>query len=438
MSRLEGRSQTPCGLPNFTEVARLPKRLTLAQTLTKSLILEANRELPEPLPEPDTRTNAKKEKEKKENNHRFTKIYTPQLPQIYSRNTSRKIREQHCDDIAMTFLRFPELPFELQDRIWELAIPEPTPMARFAVLLPSHGEGQTSLDLLGLCGPDIGCLQRGALDTTALMQATHRSRTLSLSRRPSEPFLLASYQSGKEPDSYQEVWTGFGLTHPADPFKSIHSGSPELYYDTITDSSSDLVILVKGWDKIQKGWYYPGSFRDLRTPRASSVRDEASKPLRHLAIIWSPHIIDTPRPGAARHGPAMDVGRLHEDIPDLLSNYKFRQLHTLYLLVDGNAIVKSGLRNPTSLPRGYLDFQFKSEAPLPGPWRCGRREYFEVPPEQLKLPFLMANSLYWIMYAISEAARNGKLGAGGIGFPVRDDGERFRIGILYWRWVSER
>lgn len=318
----------------------------------------------------------------------------------------------------MNFPRFGELPPELQDLVWEFSIPQPSPIAHCAHLQPGSRKPLMALHVYGpVRGRHASSLKRSrgpSFDTEAyrgferpkvlrkLLQTTRRSRTVSLRHpdalEPVESTILAGW--------------GEPLSNVADP----------RCYDLQINVATDLVVLDKmhrsdslGYGTLDKTWV------------------QRLDPIRYLAV---------PYPGNERE--------LDHQIKVLVKPY--RHLRVLYVLLepedlqdckgpweqDLNSKVGSSSGGGLSLFE-YLE-AYKEGRFHPGPFRCGQREYFEVPAEQIR--FLEGlESLIGVLENIRVRRRMkaDRQLVGGVDvlaegkFSTMDDIEPMRFRFMSWR-----
>lgn len=249
----------------------------------------------------------------------------------------------------MTFPRFAELPLELQDHVWELCIPNPPPLAHFAqAQLEDSKRFKRSIDGPPLLYRQTSSLKRSWISTidagpyrdldryTALRTLLHtasRSRAVALRH----PDALDPVESVLLPESDVPSPEEDNLSKPA----------------LRVNAATDLVILEGDW------------YMGILSQEICSMGLQCHEPLRYLAISNSK---DEVRIGSW----------------SLLNMY--RQLRVLYILLEPD---KLRGRQPWEYNQEMEDdletfIAVYAEGRIrPGPFRCGRREYFEIPPQQI-------------------------------------------------------
>ena len=263
----------------------------------------------------------------------------------------------------MDFPRFSEFPLELQDLVWELCIPNPPPVAHVAQLQRagiqtySRSSGHKRLrrdklepSLKRSCTPKVTTEPYLGLDrpTTlrTLLQTTSRSRAVSLRHADA----LAPIESAILVEGSSTVSDDAQIPYPA----------------LRINAATDLVVL-------EAGWYL--EFASL--PGFSGCGMRCPEPLHYLAV---------PYPGRKE---------LSNGIYALLSAYQ--GLEVLYMLIEPGELCASEQPWPEDLEWPDKPWPEEDEYSLetyiaayvegrirPGRFRCGRREYFEIPAQKIR------------------------------------------------------
>lgn len=329
----------------------------------------------------------------------------------------------------MAFPRFTELPLELQDLVWEFCIPNAPPAAHVAHLLkngvqnPERSEwgkplqGEQEPSLMRSCTPEAATEPYLNLDRPIalqiLLKTTSRSRAVALRHvdalAPIVPAILAGEDTAMrsctpevetEPDldldpialqallrmtSRSRAVVHRDVDEPAPIVATIlpggdtaasneaQTGVPELRINAATD----LVILEEGW------------YRELKSVHGMTLYHlQCPEPLHYLAFPYS--------------GWQEELDR---GLNALLSAY--HKLKVLYILIEPDELLRASEQPWVEYeePEWSGEEEFSDDVGLgdddvvsldaylatyvegsirPGPFRCGRREYFEVPAEQIR------------------------------------------------------
>ncbi|KAK0373569.1 hypothetical protein CLIM01_09095 [Colletotrichum limetticola] len=277
------------------------------------------------------------------------------------------------------FALFPNLPLELQDKVWEAALPPPAPTA-FHVQLARHPMGRTedgSIDRynvkdrvllyrLRTSGSphllDRDCVMSTLFGMLFVCHRSYRVATRALKFiKPSHPFLLR----GGDSSSYTLILRG---------------GDSLGAYHMEVDAMRDLIILNTGWQWPCRLISTAGVFR-LHVPT----------PLRCLALAW---------PGPHQVGPSDGRSSFYnsEALNGLLTLWGSRTLRALYVVVDpahlreaekpwpawGNRWSVPMYAGSDTILEDYLaSFEVDASSQTQYLFQRGNRRYFEVSAEQV-------------------------------------------------------
>jgi hypothetical protein len=319
------------------------------------------------------------------------------------------VRSHHVN--GMGFPWFARLPLELQDRVWEFAIPPTTPSALFADLkmdkliihtldsdiLRCFANSQKLVVRLDYTCPPEDRLHSISDDLTSILRTTRRSRAAA--RR-----LLDSKQRTSAVTAFEAAEQGnlrllrrnisLGGVRVRDPRLSLQSHY-QLPKRPANPDGTSLVLLNYNWNEECPFLYTPFGERRriLLAPRQQP---------RYMAVPWTlparhERKLDGDPPGLLQTVAA--PRRLCRGLAGILVAYP--HLEVLYVLVTPELVQRAqdrpwrqqdvwtnesgdGPSLPTSSLESYLAGSYGEEpSHCPGPFWCSWREYFEIPPEQV-------------------------------------------------------
>ncbi|KAH8887947.1 hypothetical protein GQ53DRAFT_872020 [Thozetella sp. PMI_491] len=251
------------------------------------------------------------------------------------------------------FTLFPKLPYELQNLIWELAIPPQSTGAAYFARLTCQLRHRNEDGTPGTNGQSKTHIYYTAEQSNGLQHAPNRfistlAALLTTCCRSAD-IAIAAYQLYQS----KHVFTLRGLHHPI-------------------DTSSDLIIFQNGWQAPSKLY--------ARTPAQYL---EPTKPLRYIGVLWP-----GPVPGSCFYDFNGVIGFLR----------LWDALDTFYIVIDPEDLRQACYpwlleeeRQWESVLRRYEDRELEGllglyrEAERMGSriFRDGEREYFEVSADQV-------------------------------------------------------
>ena len=251
----------------------------------------------------------------------------------------------------MSFPLFAKLPPELQDRIWELCIPAPA--AHLAELklrtMVTHQGAMTGYR-------QHLYLVRNYVDSDLL---SRNSPAVLKALLRTSPRACATVHRHLNAVAASEIERAF--IREETPEAMTERVPPEYLPSIEIDASSDLVVLRHGW---------AGTVSHVVYNMAPRLLLEKPEQLRYLAVTWPSRVDEL----------------LHTCLLGLLT--AFFELSVLYVMIEPEVLRESekpwGNRHwnfSVSLEYSLDGFlaAYQGGRVKPGPFRCGKKEYFEIP-----------------------------------------------------------